>query len=194
MFAERKGRGIDHERVAIVEQRDDIVEHGRIHAARVRQLFERVATQFDVGVLQGRAPARSSHRAATDQSAQRQHAVTNVGVAKTGDKERQARVVARRSPRAGARDPAPPLALRHHLARPHFTTETPTTAASGSSSRRLALVSCGHPRAQASPTNEYALTPGDATPVAPLVTIKGGVQTNPHPSKIMLVDVYLSSL
>jgi PDZ domain-containing protein len=47
---------------------------------------------------------------------------------------------------------------------------------------------------QSSSTNEYALTPGDATPVAPLVTIKGDVTTNPHPSKIMLVDVYLSSL
>ncbi len=43
-------------------------------------------------------------------------------------------------------------------------------------------------------TNDYALTPGQATPVAPLVTIKGGVQTNAHPSKILLVDVYLSSL
>jgi Lon-like protease len=47
---------------------------------------------------------------------------------------------------------------------------------------------------QASSTNEYALTPGNATPVAPLVTIKGDVTTNPHPSKIMLVDVYESSL
>jgi PDZ domain-containing protein len=43
-------------------------------------------------------------------------------------------------------------------------------------------------------TNDYALSPGQATPVAPLVTIKGGVQTNAHPSKILLVDVYLSSL
>ncbi len=43
-------------------------------------------------------------------------------------------------------------------------------------------------------TNEYALTPGDATPVAPLVTIRGDVKTNPHPSKILLVDVYLTSL
>lgn len=42
-------------------------------------------------------------------------------------------------------------------------------------------------------TNDYALTPGHATQVAPLVTIKG-VATNPHPSKIMLVDVYESSL
>ncbi len=47
---------------------------------------------------------------------------------------------------------------------------------------------------QASSTNDYALTPGDATPVAPLVTIKGNVSTNPHPSRIDLVDVYLSSL
>ncbi|HWD96006.1 MAG TPA: S16 family serine protease [Acidimicrobiales bacterium] len=47
---------------------------------------------------------------------------------------------------------------------------------------------------QTASTNEYALTPGDATPVAPLVTIKGNVSTNAHPSKIMLVDVYLSSL
>jgi PDZ domain-containing protein len=47
---------------------------------------------------------------------------------------------------------------------------------------------------ESSSTNEYALTPGDATPVAPLVTIKGDVMTNPHPSRIDLVDVYLSSL
>jgi len=41
--------------------------------------------------------------------------------------------------------------------------------------------------------SEYALTPGDATPVAPLVKING-VTTNPHPDKIMLADVYLQSL
>jgi PDZ domain-containing protein len=42
-------------------------------------------------------------------------------------------------------------------------------------------------------TNEYALTPGDATPVSPLVKITG-VTTNTHLDKIMLTDVYLSSL
>lgn len=42
-------------------------------------------------------------------------------------------------------------------------------------------------------TNEYAITPGDATPVAPLVTIKG-VAHESHPGKIMLTDVYLSTL
>jgi PDZ domain-containing protein len=42
-------------------------------------------------------------------------------------------------------------------------------------------------------TNEYALTPGDATPVSPLVKIEG-VTTNSHLDKIMLTDVYLSSL
>lgn len=46
---------------------------------------------------------------------------------------------------------------------------------------------------QRTSTDEYAITPGDATPVAPLVHVKG-VATNAHPSKIMLVDVYLSSL
>jgi PDZ domain-containing protein len=42
-------------------------------------------------------------------------------------------------------------------------------------------------------TNEYAITPGDATPVAPLVKIKG-VASETHPGKIMLTDVYLSTL
>lgn len=42
-------------------------------------------------------------------------------------------------------------------------------------------------------TNEYALTPGDATPVAPLVKIHG-VATNPHVDTIMLTDVYLTRL
>lgn len=41
--------------------------------------------------------------------------------------------------------------------------------------------------------SEYALTPGNATPVAPLVKIKG-VATDPHNDKIMLVDVYLSNV
>jgi PDZ domain-containing protein len=41
--------------------------------------------------------------------------------------------------------------------------------------------------------SEYALTPGNATPVAPLVKIRG-VATDPHNDKIMLVDVYLSNL
>ncbi len=42
-------------------------------------------------------------------------------------------------------------------------------------------------------TNDYALTPGDATPVAPLVKIKG-VASATHHGKIMLTDVYLTSL
>lgn len=39
----------------------------------------------------------------------------------------------------------------------------------------------------------YALTPGDATPVAPLVKIQG-LATDSHRDKIMLTDVYLQSL
>jgi len=39
----------------------------------------------------------------------------------------------------------------------------------------------------------YALTPGDATPVAPLVKIKG-LAVDAHPDTIMLTDVYLQSL
>ena len=39
----------------------------------------------------------------------------------------------------------------------------------------------------------YALTPGDATPVAPLVSIKG-LAVDPHHDTIMLTDVYLQSL
>jgi PDZ domain-containing protein len=42
-------------------------------------------------------------------------------------------------------------------------------------------------------TNDYAITPGDATPVAPLIKIDG-VKTNPHHDKIMLTDVFLSTL
>jgi PDZ domain-containing protein len=41
--------------------------------------------------------------------------------------------------------------------------------------------------------NEYALTPGDATPVAPLVKVEG-VATTTHKGKIMLTDVFLTSL
>jgi PDZ domain-containing protein len=41
--------------------------------------------------------------------------------------------------------------------------------------------------------SEYALTPGNATPVAPLVKIHG-VATNPRHDTIMLADVYLQSL
>ncbi len=42
-------------------------------------------------------------------------------------------------------------------------------------------------------TSEYALTPGDATPVAPLVKISG-VASETHHGTIMLTDVYLSTL
>jgi PDZ domain-containing protein len=42
-------------------------------------------------------------------------------------------------------------------------------------------------------TSEYALTPGDATSVAPLVKVEG-LATDPHRDRIMLTDVYLSSL
>jgi PDZ domain-containing protein len=41
--------------------------------------------------------------------------------------------------------------------------------------------------------NEYALSPGDATPVAPLVSIKG-VSSTTHHDKIMLADVFVTSL
>ena len=42
-------------------------------------------------------------------------------------------------------------------------------------------------------TSDYAITPGDATPVAPLVKIHG-VATNPKHDTIMLADVYLQQL
>jgi Lon-like protease len=42
-------------------------------------------------------------------------------------------------------------------------------------------------------TSYYALTPGDATPVAPLVKISG-LTTDAHHDTILLTDVYLSSL
>ena len=42
-------------------------------------------------------------------------------------------------------------------------------------------------------TNEYAITPGNATPVAPLVKISG-VATEQHRGKIMFTDVDLGSL
>jgi len=42
-------------------------------------------------------------------------------------------------------------------------------------------------------TNEYAITPGTATPVAPLVKVRG-VVTNPQHDTIMLADVYLTQL
>lgn len=41
--------------------------------------------------------------------------------------------------------------------------------------------------------NEFAITPGSAQPVAPLVTIHG-LEKDAHPEKIMLTDVYLSQL
>jgi PDZ domain-containing protein len=41
--------------------------------------------------------------------------------------------------------------------------------------------------------SQYAITPGDATPVAPLVKIRG-IATDPVPDRIMLTDVYLQSL
>lgn len=42
-------------------------------------------------------------------------------------------------------------------------------------------------------TDEYAITPGNATNVAPLVTVTG-LATDPHRDRIMLVDVYLQPL
>ncbi len=41
--------------------------------------------------------------------------------------------------------------------------------------------------------NEYAITPGSATNVPPLITVKG-LATNAHPDRILLVDVYLQQL
>ena len=42
-------------------------------------------------------------------------------------------------------------------------------------------------------TNTYAITPGNATNVAPLVSVKG-LGTDPHRDRIMLVDVFLQPL
>ena len=46
---------------------------------------------------------------------------------------------------------------------------------------------------EAHSSGEYSITPGDGTPVAPLVKISG-VATNPHPGKFLLTDVYLTPL
>lgn len=42
-------------------------------------------------------------------------------------------------------------------------------------------------------SGEYSITPANATPVAPLVKVRG-VATNPKPGKFLLVDVYLQPL
>ncbi len=42
-------------------------------------------------------------------------------------------------------------------------------------------------------TSQYAITPGDATPVAPLVKISG-VSTTSHKGAVLFTDVYLQSL
>jgi hypothetical protein len=94
MLTERKGRGIDDEGVVVIEQLHDMFEHGRINIARVRELFERVASKFDVGIVQYHPPARCLHRAASSKPAQREHPVANIRIAETCDEERQARVVA----------------------------------------------------------------------------------------------------
>src|ERR1700691_6264377 len=46
---------------------------------------------------------------------------------------------------------------------------------------------------EAHSSGEYSITPGDGTPVAPLVKISG-VATNAHPGKFLLTDVYLTPL
>lgn len=43
------------------------------------------------------------------------------------------------------------------------------------------------------PTDQYAITPGDAKPVAPLIKVEG-IATNPHHDTIDLTDVYVQSL
>jgi PDZ domain-containing protein len=57
----------------------------------------------------------------------------------------------------------------------------------------LVVVLCAILGLRAWNISEYALTPGNATYVAPLVKIEG-LATNPHTDKIMLTDVYLTSL
>jgi PDZ domain-containing protein len=57
----------------------------------------------------------------------------------------------------------------------------------------LVLVLCVILGLQSWNISEYALTPGNATYVAPLVKIQG-LGTNPHTDRIMLTDVYLTSL
>jgi PDZ domain-containing protein len=42
-------------------------------------------------------------------------------------------------------------------------------------------------------SGEYSITPGDSTPVAPLIKVSG-LQTNSHPGRILFTDVYLQPL
>jgi PDZ domain-containing protein len=57
----------------------------------------------------------------------------------------------------------------------------------------LAVILLGILALESHQSGEYAITPGDGTPVAPLVKISG-VATNAHPGKILFTDVYLSPL
>ncbi len=57
----------------------------------------------------------------------------------------------------------------------------------------IAVVLLGILALESKSSGEYSITPGDSTPVAPLIKLSG-VQTNKHPGRILFTDVYLQPL
>ncbi|HTT59167.1 MAG TPA: S16 family serine protease [Acidimicrobiales bacterium] len=57
----------------------------------------------------------------------------------------------------------------------------------------IAVVLLGILALESKSSGEYSITPGDSTPVAPLIKLNG-LKTNPHPGHILFTDVYLQPL
>ncbi len=57
----------------------------------------------------------------------------------------------------------------------------------------IAVVLLGILALESKSSGEYSITPGDSTPVAPLIKLSG-VETNKHPGRILFTDVFLQPL
>ena len=57
----------------------------------------------------------------------------------------------------------------------------------------IAIVLIGILALESKSSGEYSITPGDSTPVAPLIKLSG-VATNKHPGRILFTDVFLQPL
>lgn len=190
-LAQGEGRGVDRERVVVGEPVHEGVTHRGHARGPVGRLLARLAPHRGVGVGDQRAPVRVVELVASGETAQGDDALAG-----RPTRERIRQPCPRRGPGivAGAHEGLEadryriPIVGHNPIPPPDRVRRRWRTLAGAV----LVLVLAGVVTARV-PLNEYALTPGHATPVAPLVHVQG-VATARHPGDIYLTDVYLQQL
>ena len=190
-LAQGERRGVDREGVDVVEPANE----GVAHRGRARRpaggLLARLAPYRGVAVGDEGAPARRVELAATGETAEGDDALAGRPVCQRplqpGERRGPGVVTGAHEGLEGDRYRVP--IVGHVPIPPPDRVRRRWRTLAGAV---LALVLAAVVAARI-PLNEYALTPGNATPVTPLVSVHG-VATARHPGTIYLTDVYLQQL